>query len=149
MTKRPPPQRRLGAAYLDTCRWAGVRVAFAKRSLSEEGFFSQSDGPSKAIYLIPTLCWAVIPPRNNRLTRSCWTLRLSEVTFAQHAADSSCSRRRKCHHVGSKSTSSAPSSPSFDGSGHVQPPPLPLFGGQALDFLHAAARRPQSCLATR
>lgn len=41
-------------------------------------------------------CSSVIPPRNNRVTRSCWTCCLSSVTFAPQAADLRCCGRRKC-----------------------------------------------------
>ena len=61
---------------------------------------------------------AVIPPRNISRTRSCWTSRLSQVSFAPQAADLRCCRRRKCH-VGPNSISSAQSNPFFGQIGRV------------------------------
>src|SRR5664280_2032896 len=85
-----------------------------------------------------TQCSPVIPPRNNRVTRSCWTSRLSQVSFAPHAAEFRCSWRRKCHPVGSKSVVSIESKPFFHQSGPVRPPFYsPLFSpGQHHSDLH-------------
>jgi hypothetical protein len=52
---------------------AGSRVEFADQAPSEENSLSDSIGPSSATYLVATPCSSVIPPRNNRVTRSCWT----------------------------------------------------------------------------
>src|SRR5208337_1599236 len=64
---------------------------------------------------------AISPPGNNRLPNFHWTANLSAVSFAPHAAEFSCSWRRRCHHVGSKFILFAQSSPFFGRSGRVQP----------------------------
>src|SRR5580693_9120540 len=98
----------------------GARVVFADQSSFSERFLTDAIGPEGAIYLVATRYSPVIPPRNNRVTRSCWTASLSPVKFAPQADDFRCSWRRKCHHVGSKSILSAQSSPFFGRSGRVQ-----------------------------
>jgi hypothetical protein len=65
---------------------AGVRVAFADQSLSEENSLPKASGRAPRFTWFATPCSPVIPPRNNRVTRSCWTSSLSKGTFAPQAA---------------------------------------------------------------
>src|SRR5580704_3615875 len=89
----------------------GRRIAFSGR------FLSESEG---SIYGLATPCSSLIPPRNNRATRSCWTCYLSRVTFAPQAADLRCCGRRKCP-VGRELIPSAKSDAFFSRSACVKP----------------------------
>ena len=85
----------------------GAFLSLAKQERFKRwGFLTQRVRPNGAIYLVATPSWAVIPPRNITRTRSCWTARLNQVTFAPQAADLGCCGRCKCH-VGLQSVSSA------------------------------------------
>jgi hypothetical protein len=94
-----PPKERL------FCDGALLSLANQKR-FKRRGFFTQRVRPNGAIYLVATPSWADIPGRNNTRTRSCWTARLNQVTFAPQAADLGCCGSCKCH-VGLQSVSSA------------------------------------------
>jgi hypothetical protein len=92
-------------------------VAFSDKSPCREDSLSEMEG---SIYLVATPCSSVIPPRNNRVTRSCWTCCLSSVTFAPQAADLRCCGRCKCP-VGRELIPSAKSDAFLRRSACVQP----------------------------
>ena len=73
--KRPPACHHncISGMPNQTASLGGSRVEFANQAPSEENSLSESIGPSGATYLVATPCSSVIPPRNNRVTRSCWT----------------------------------------------------------------------------
>jgi hypothetical protein len=93
-----PPERRL------SCGGDLLSLAKQKR-FKRRRSFTQRVRRNGAIYLVATPSWAVIPPRNITRTRSCWTARLNQVTFAPQASDLRRCGRCKCH-VGLQSVSS-------------------------------------------
>ena len=97
----------------------GARVRICRPIAFSGKFFTEAIWPEGAIYLVGTPYSPVIPPRNNRVTRSCWTASLSPVKFAPHAADLRCCGRCKCH-VGSNSRPLVRSSAFFSRSVRVQ-----------------------------
>src|SRR5580704_19589461 len=52
---------------------SGIRVAFANQSPSEEKSLHEVSCRAERSTWSPTHYSSVIPPRNNRATRSCWT----------------------------------------------------------------------------
>src|SRR5579863_10628500 len=60
----------------------GARVVFCRPIAFSGRFLTEAIGPEGAIYLVATPYSPVIPPRNNRVTRSCWTASLSPAKFA-------------------------------------------------------------------
>lgn len=87
----------------------GDLLSLAKQKrFKRRGFFIQGVRRNGAIYLVARPSWAVIPPGNITRTRSCWTARLNQVTFAPQASDLRCCGRCKATLVFSQSRLTIP-----------------------------------------